>query len=336
MTSINVLWDTQEGSGGNWSLHYRPASNGGATLGSISSSSDGGQYDQVAPLAHMALDSTGAINVVWQQNSFNQGPSSILYARSTDGGNSFAVSTIANLNGNTPSPQLAIDSFNNINVVSYQDTASGNFEIAFMQSTNQGATFSAPQSISSSSSSAEVPQLASDTSGNVHVLWQQGQQGVSNQNIFYSRNVGLAGLSLSPSSVGGGGSSTGTLTLNGPAPLAGAVMSLSSDNPAAATRPPPGTATPGATIATLPLTTTPVTASTNVSISVAYNGVTQTALLGVESSTLSALSLSTASVTGGASSTGTINLTSPAPSGGAVVPLSSSDPSVAAVPPSVT
>src|SRR5438445_22208 len=52
--------------------------------------------------------------------------------------------------------------------------------------------------------------------------------------------------------------------------------------------------------------------------------------------TLSTLSLNPTTVTGGDSSTGTVTLSGPAPSGGAQVALSSSDTSVATVPSSVT
>ena len=48
------------------------------------------------------------------------------------------------------------------------------------------------------------------------------------------------------------------------------------------------------------------------------------------------LVLSASSVQGGASAAGTLSLASPAPAGGAIVPLSSSDPTIAAVPSSVT
>jgi hypothetical protein len=333
MNSINLLWETEQATGNNLSLHYRPASNGGATLGPISSSSDDGQYDQVAPSAHMVLDSTGAINVIWQQNSGTQGASTILYARSTDSGSSFAVSTIANAMSSAPLPQLAIDSLNNIDVPFYQDAGAGNFEVSYMQSTNGGATFSNPQTVSSSNASAALPQMALDTSNNIHLLWWQG---FNSGNIFYSRSVGLQSLSLAPSDVGGGNSSTGTVTMNGPAPMGGAVISLSSNNAVAGSVPASVTMAAGATSASFAVTTSPVTAPTNATISASYNGITENALLGVESSTLSLLSLSPSTVTGGTSSTGTINLSSAAPSGGAVVSLSSSDPSVASVPPSVT
>ena len=52
--------------------------------------------------------------------------------------------------------------------------------------------------------------------------------------------------------------------------------------------------------------------------------------------TLSSVTVNPTSVTGGNSSTGTVTLTGPAPSGGAVVNLSSSNTSVATVPASVT
>src|SRR6185295_19030480 len=51
---------------------------------------------------------------------------------------------------------------------------------------------------------------------------------------------------------------------------------------------------------------------------------------------LSAVSVSPSSVVGGSSAQGTITLTSGAPSGGALVSLSSANPSVAAVPSNVT
>ncbi len=64
---------------------------------------------------------------------------------------------------------------------------------------------------------------------------------------------------------------------------------------------------------------------------------TKTAYITVsETPTLVSLSLSPSSVVGGGTSTGTVTLSGPAPSGDAVVSLSSSNPSVAAVPGNVT
>ncbi len=145
----------------------------------------------------------------------------------------------------------------------------------------------------------------------------------------------VTSISLSPSSVQGGSSSTGTVTLNGPAPAGGAVVTLSSSNPAAAIVPGSVTVAANATTATFSVTTNPVAAITSLSIAGTY-GATQTASFTVTPPVVSSVSLSPASVQGGSSSTGTVTLSGPAPAGGAVVTLSSSNPAVALVSASVT
>jgi hypothetical protein len=139
----------------------------------------------------------------------------------------------------------------------------------------------------------------------------------------------LSTVSLSPASVVGGGSSTGTVSLTGPAPIGGAVVTLLSDD-ASATVPASVTVAPGATTATFPVTTTPISASTSANILGSYGGF-QSATLTINPASLSALSLNPASVTGGTSSTGTVTLNGPAPAGGALVTLSSDGPVVAGI-----
>jgi hypothetical protein len=144
----------------------------------------------------------------------------------------------------------------------------------------------------------------------------------------------LSSLALSPTSVTGGSSSAGTLTLNGPAPAGGALVALSSGVAAASV--PAGVTVPaGATSATFSVTTTAVATSTAATITGSY-GATQTAVLTILPPVLSSLTLNPSTVTGGFSSTGTVALNGPAPAGGAVVALSSSDTSSATVPASVT
>jgi Subtilase family len=149
----------------------------------------------------------------------------------------------------------------------------------------------------------------------------------------------LSSVALNPTSVNGGSSSTGTVTLSGPAPIGGAVVSLSSDNTAAATVPGSVAVAYGATSATFTVSTSSVTTSTSATISASYAGVTKTASLAVASQahpTLSSLTLNPTSVTGGAqSSTGTVTLSGPALTGGAQV-LLTSDNGAASVPFSVT
>src|SRR5437588_186495 len=155
-----------------------------------------------------------------------------------------------------------------------------------------------------------------------------------------SPSVTLSTLSLNPTTVTGGDSSTGTVTLSGPAPSGGAQVALSSSDTSVATVPSSVTVAAGATSATFTVSTSTVTASTIVTISASYAGVTKTASLTVNPApppppTLSSLTLNPSTVIGGVqSSTGRVTLSAPAPAGGATIILSSSS-GVASVPSSV-
>ena len=145
----------------------------------------------------------------------------------------------------------------------------------------------------------------------------------------------ISSLSLSPASVLGGTSSTGTVTLANPAPAGGAVVTLTSSNTSAATAPTSVTVPAGNTSATFGIATHPVSSSTSVTITASYSTGTKTATLTVTPAALTSVSVSPASVSGGTPSTGTVSMNGPAPVAGATVTLSSSNSSAASVPGSV-
>lgn len=78
---------------------------------------------------------------------------------------------------------------------------------------------------------------------------------------------------FNPASIRGGTSSIGTVALAGPAPAGGAVVSLLNGNPSVATIPATVTIPQGQTSATFTVTTTPVAATTYVSINANYQTV---------------------------------------------------------------
>jgi hypothetical protein len=143
-------------------------------------------------------------------------------------------------------------------------------------------------------------------------------------------------LALNPTSVTGGSqSATGTVTLSGPAPTAGAEVMLSSSN-AAASVPSTVTVPAGSTRTTFAVNTSPVVAATTATIFASYDGVSPSASLTITPPTVSSLTLNPSTVVGGAqTSTGTVTLSGPAPAGGAQVMLSSNS-AAASVPSSVT
>ncbi len=137
----------------------------------------------------------------------------------------------------------------------------------------------------------------------------------------------LRSLTVSPASVIGGVKPKGTVTLNGRAPLGGVVVTLSSADPAA-TVPASVKIAAGASSASFTITTTPVSTTAGpFDISASYRGVTRSAPLTVRAATTSKLTVTPASVVGGASAQGTVTLTGRAPAGGASVALASANPS---------
>ena len=147
----------------------------------------------------------------------------------------------------------------------------------------------------------------------------------------------LTGFSVNPTSVPGGTSSTGTVTLDAPAPSGGLSVSLSSSLPGAASVPPTVTVAGGATTASFPITTFPVD-NTTAQLSATVGSTTLFAALAItraSSIVPTGLTLNPTAVLGGSSSTGTVRLSAAAPSGGAVVTLSDDSPA-ATVPTTVT
>lgn len=141
-------------------------------------------------------------------------------------------------------------------------------------------------------------------------------------------------ITASPNTVTGGNSSTGTVYLTTAAPTAGVTVSLASSSKDAQV-PANVTVPAGSISASFPITTTGVIATEFINLSASYTTATVSCGFGVGSSiAIHYITASPSSVIGGASSTGTVYLTNPAPAGGAVVALSSSNP-VAQVPVSV-
>lgn len=154
----------------------------------------------------------------------------------------------------------------------------------------------------------------------------------------------LISLTLNPTSLPGGNGSTGTVTISGPAPSGGMVVTLSSkattpsptprldpsilrQTAVSATVPPQITIAAGTTSGTFPVTTRPVSTSTPIQITAAWGVFTaKTATLTLLPPSLASLFPSPApgtgiGVTGGMTLTGKVTLTGPTPSEGITVQI---------------
>jgi hypothetical protein len=197
------------------------------------------------------------------------------------------------------------------------------------------ATLSSSSKVTGSNGTATITATANATAGSYSVTAKVYGAAVS----FPLTNVALSALTLSPASVVGGLSTTAnTLTITSAAPTGGATITLSSSNPAVAAPPASVTVAAGSTVsAPFTITTTAVTSTKQVTITASDGTNTKTGTLTVKAALLSAVNLSPKTVVGGKSTTAnTVTLNGPAPSGGAVVALTSSAPTVATPPVSVT
>ena len=83
-------------------------------------------------------------------------------------------------------PQTAVDSSGNIFVV-WEDDGKSSGNILFSRSTDAGATFSAPFSLSSTKTFPSGPRIFVDSQNGIDVIWSDNPSGIFN--IFFSRST---------------------------------------------------------------------------------------------------------------------------------------------------
>jgi uncharacterized repeat protein (TIGR03803 family) len=189
--------------------------------------------------------------------------------------------------------------------------------------------------------------LTFDAAGNLYGVTNQGGtsgygtvfQLTPNPGAGVCGGVTLSGLAFNPVSLPSGSTSQGTITLASPAASGGAIVGLSTDN-AFGLVPATATVAAGATTGTFTFTAKPgVLSNTPVTVTASLGNSTLQATVTITPAStvfLSSISLNPSSVSAGSNFNGTVALNKAAPSGGAVVTLSSSNTAVATVPSSVT
>ena len=156
--------------------------------------------------------------------------------------------------------------------------ASGNFNYSGLKTTCPGGSVPPAQQVNFTPVTGRYIRLRalSEINGNPWIAAAEiNALGVASQ------GSALASISLNPATLLGGAGSTGTVTLTGPAPAGGALVTLSSGNTAVAAVPASVTVLGGNTTANFAITTTPVSAATPVTISGSYNGGNASATLTV-------------------------------------------------------
>ena len=177
---IHVVWEY--GNAENIDIFYKKSTNGGATWlpgQGLTWNSGASQYPA------LTADSSGKIHVAWQDDT--PGRWEINYRKSTDGGSTWMTGKRITWNtGASLGPAVSVDSSGNPHLV-WEDDAPGNPEIYYRKSTNGGSTWMTSQRLTWNSDYSLWPEIAVDTSGNVHLAWYDYTPG--NAEIYYRRYI---------------------------------------------------------------------------------------------------------------------------------------------------
>jgi len=186
--NINVVW---EGDSIHLGIFLSQSTDGGRTFSTMPANLSPNTSSSVGPQIAVGVD--GSINVVWQDTlNFR---SVVYFSRSVNSGTSFSnpPTNISNDSGNSSSPQIALDSNGNINIVWVDDTP-GHFAIMFRRS-DKSATF-ATSSINvsddptlTSQGDCDVPQIGVDANGNIELVWQHSPASSVIHQIFSARSI---------------------------------------------------------------------------------------------------------------------------------------------------
>ena len=125
------------------------------------------------------------VYAVWEES--HDGINRIIFAKSTDRGNTFSkpanLTSGIRIDSETPS----IGAFKNNVYVVWTDNSPGNFDIFFIKSTDGGNTFSKPMNLSNDPGLSYLPRVATDGKNSVYVVWTDNSPG--NYNILFTRSL---------------------------------------------------------------------------------------------------------------------------------------------------
>jgi len=296
-----------------------PAPAGGTLIKLSSSSAD-------ATVPSSITMSAGEIGVIISINttSYPANVTATITARQGSIAKKAVLSILAPvLGGVFLSPFTVTGGSSSTGTVSLTGPAPSGGTVVNLSSTSSDAKVPASITVPAGSASATFTVTTIPYSGNVNAIITARQGANSQKAVLTIDAPVLSGISLNPTTVTGGSSSTGIVFLNGPAPSTGTVVSLSSSS-ADATVPSSVTVTSGNTSASFTISTITYAANVNATITAHQGATTQKAVLNIDAATVATVSLNPTAVTGGSSSTGTVTLTGPAPSAGTLVTLSSS------------
>ena len=197
-----------------------------------------------------------------------------------------AAPAAAALSALTVNPSSVVGGTGSTGTVTLSAAAPAGGAVVALTSSNTGAaTVPGSVTVAAGVTSASFAVATAAVTGSTPVTLTASYNGISRTTTLTVTPeppaASLQGVTLNPTSVTGGTTSQGTVTLTAAAPTGGTVITLTSSNTGVAVVPDSVSVADGGTSATFAVTTSAVSASTPVTITAAHNGVTRTAGLTV-------------------------------------------------------
>jgi len=180
LDKLHVVYD--ETAPGNYEIYYRRSEDGGATwsTGKRLTWTTGASWDAAA-----AVDSSDNLHVFWADS--NPGNYELYYKKSTDGGVTWSTNKrLTWTAGDSFEPAIAIDPSDNLHVAWYDYTAA-TCEIYYKKSTDGGNTWTANKRLTWTADDSFSPAIVADTSGDLHVVWEDNAPG--NPEIYFKSSA---------------------------------------------------------------------------------------------------------------------------------------------------
>ncbi len=177
---LHVAW--YDSTPGNEEVYYKKSTDGGNTW-STAKRLTWNSGSSRRPV--LAVDPSGHLHVVWYDST--PGNWQVYYKKSTNEGSTWTESKrLTWSSGFASDPALAIDPSGHLHVVWY-DSAPGHFEIYYKMSTDEGASWAASKRLTWTSDDSLWPVIGVDSSGYLHVVWQDLTPG--NYEVYYKKST---------------------------------------------------------------------------------------------------------------------------------------------------
>jgi hypothetical protein len=184
--NIHVVWN-EDVWVGDWRVYHKKSSDGGATW---STSKKVSWLAGVSRYPRIAVDSYGNVYVVYYYGpiEYEDTDYEIYYRKSTDAGVTWMPGKRLTWNSVlSQNPIIAVDSTNNLHLV-WEQGQYWSAELYYRSSSDGGNTWSTGKKITNTSPASLHPRMAVDSSGNLHLVWNEGAWNVDAE-IYYMKYV---------------------------------------------------------------------------------------------------------------------------------------------------